>query len=524
MPTLTRVFLVFVSLIGSFLAAVKGLPATEWWVYAPKGIQLLQEQLAGYESQCVKLHYEIARLTGERDTIKKSFHDIIQILRLPIDTDPLKFTIGDVIARDSQQSRPTRTSHPKVQFWLRSDYDTWLDSATVSRIKRGTAPYLEEEDGTCITNATLKSIRRRCRAAWAELVVKKLAPPTWARLCASGQTMMRSIMEMEFPVFRLDTDGWKLTLLCTTDYPNWRKRHLDRDGRWKNPDKTAAKHEAMGDDDDDSMHSLADTKPIPSRATVKSNGKKRECTMDDSLDSEPADNLKRQKVSMSSLPQAGHDTTGSPSNGSDVSLFLSTQPSESAGSPTSASNVSLLSSTEHSTPSDTTFANITNSPLPDLPLPPAPHPSPPRHGAYLPAVPFTGNANEENVPVVLKNPLANIFGGPSGIPKLIPTPAIPPSTDSSKGGTVKSGPTTGGVDVKKCSKMRPGSTKNGRNLCALRWIKQTNKNGTTDEFKLYWNTLATAQQDEYQAEAERLDSAGAWKKASDSAVVNGALH
>jgi hypothetical protein len=29
MPTLTRVFLVFVSLIGSFLAAVKGLPATE---------------------------------------------------------------------------------------------------------------------------------------------------------------------------------------------------------------------------------------------------------------------------------------------------------------------------------------------------------------------------------------------------------------------------------------------------------------------------------------------------------------
>jgi hypothetical protein len=143
-------------------------------------------------------------------------------------------------------------------------------------------------------------------------------------------------METEFPVFRLDTDGWKLTLLCTTDYPNWRKRHLDRDGSWKNPDKTAAKHEAMGDDDDDSMHSLADTKPIPSRATVKSNGKKRECTMDDSLDSEPAD--KRQKgmysstllvsnsanlctVSMSSLPQAGHDTTGSPSNGSDVSLF-----------------------------------------------------------------------------------------------------------------------------------------------------------------------------------------------------------
>lgn len=277
----------------------------------------------------------------------------------------------------------------------------------------------------------------------------------------------------------------------------------------------------MGDDDDNNMHLLADTKPIPSRATVKANGKKRECTTDDSLDSELA--VKRQKVSMSSLPQAGYDT-GSPLNASDVSLFSSTQPSESAGSPTSASNVSLLSSTKHSTPSDTTLANITNSSLPDLPLPPAPHPSPPRHGAYLPAVPFTSNTNKENVPVVLKNPLANIFGGPSGIPKLIPPPALPPSTAVNEGSHIKSGLTTGGADVKKGSKMRPGAMKNGRNLCALRWLKKINKNGTTDEFKLYFNGLSPAQQKQYQTEADNLISAGSWNKASDSAIVDGALH
>jgi hypothetical protein len=33
-----------------------------------------------------------------------------------------------------------------------------------------------------------------------------------------------------------------------------------------------------------------------------------------------------------------------------------------------------------------------------------------------------------------------------------------------------------------------------------------------------------AQQDEYQAEAERLNSAGSWKKPFDSAVVNGILY
>ncbi|KAG1818505.1 uncharacterized protein BJ212DRAFT_1479515 [Suillus subaureus] len=137
---------------------------------------------------------------------------------------------------------------------------------------------------------------------------------------------------------------------------------------------------------------------------------------------------------------------------------------------------------------------------PALPLPALPPSSPPRHGSILPGIPL-GNSNKENVPVILKNPLVNIFGRPSGIPKFIPTPAIPLSTDSSKGGPLKS------------------STKNERNLCALQWIKQMNKNGTMDKFKLYWNTLATAQQDEYQAKAERLDSAGAWKKASVTVVV-----
>ncbi|KAG1808274.1 uncharacterized protein BJ212DRAFT_1485210 [Suillus subaureus] len=129
----------------------------------------------------------------------------------------------------------------------------------VLHIKQGTAPYLEEEDGTCITNATLKSIHCRCHAAWAELV-EKLVPPTWVRLCTSGQTLMWSIMETEFPLLWLDMDGWKLTLLCTTDYPNWQKCHLDQDGSWKNPDKTATKHKAMGNNNNNSMHS--DAKPV----------------------------------------------------------------------------------------------------------------------------------------------------------------------------------------------------------------------------------------------------------------------
>ncbi|KAG1881012.1 uncharacterized protein F5891DRAFT_1204281 [Suillus fuscotomentosus] len=43
------------------------------------------------------------------------------------------------------------------------------------------------------------------------------------------------------------------------------------------------------------------------------------------------------------------------------------------------------------------------------------------------------------------------------------------------------------------AKMRPGNTKNGRNLCALRWLKQTKRSGTTDEFNAYYGTLTSDQ-------------------------------
>ncbi|KAG2354488.1 hypothetical protein BDR07DRAFT_1494491 [Suillus spraguei] len=278
-----------------------------------------------------------------------------------------------------------------------------------------------------------------------------------------------------------------------------------------------------------------DTKPIVCNVE-KSKGKKCECSMDDTGDSELTN--KHQKVSLApSLPE--HDP-GSPINISDLDVsLLSTDHSFQVTQNDTASTV------VHSSPHGTSNADFPlplsnhdcnhsslgslsnssdNQHEPDLPLPALPPSSPPHHGALLPSGIPLDNSKKENVPFVLKNTLANIFGGPNGIPEHIPTPALPPSTGPSEGEPIKSGLTTGGIDVKKSSKMRPGSTKNGRNLCALRWLKQTSKNRTMDEFKLYWNALATAQQDEYQAEAECLDSTGTWKKVSDSAVINGALH
>ncbi|KAG1752264.1 hypothetical protein EDD22DRAFT_957630 [Suillus occidentalis] len=239
----------------------------------------LQEHLNIYKIRCNKLQCGVARLSGECDTIKESFDNIIKVLQLPNDTDPLNFSIGNITARDANENRPNCNSYPKVRFWLCCDYDRWLDDPVAQRThgNQGTAPYLEDENGCPISLATLKSMHRGCRGVWAELVVKKLAPPTWARLCAMGQKLVHTFMEKEFQLFRLDADGWKLSLLCTTDYPNWRKSHIDNESNWKMDNKKVIKCEVTGSHNDvDGNIDNLEAKPL-----IISKGKKHARDTDD---------------------------------------------------------------------------------------------------------------------------------------------------------------------------------------------------------------------------------------------------
>ncbi|KAG1759432.1 hypothetical protein EDD22DRAFT_955893 [Suillus occidentalis] len=83
-------------------------------------------------------------------------------------------------------------------------------------------------------------------------------------------------MEKEFPLFRLNTDGWKLSLLCTTDYPNWCKSHIDNESNWKMDNKKVIKCEATGSHNDVDGN-IDDLKAKP---LVISKGKKHACDTD----------------------------------------------------------------------------------------------------------------------------------------------------------------------------------------------------------------------------------------------------
>ncbi|KAI5993208.1 hypothetical protein EDD15DRAFT_2196650 [Pisolithus albus] len=71
------------------------------------------------------------------------------------------------------------------------------------------------------------------------------------------------------------------------------------------------------------------------------------------------------------------------------------------------------------------------------------------------------------------------------------------------------------VMSKSKTKFQPSGTKNGRNLCALRWLKQVDANGDKDDFRAYYDkTLTKTQREAYDVEAKQLVATNGWTKAA----------
>ncbi|KAF8441312.1 hypothetical protein L210DRAFT_985535 [Boletus edulis BED1] len=94
------------------------------------------------------------------------------------------------------------------------------------------------------------------------------------------------------------------------------------------------------------------------------------------------------------------------------------------------------------------------------------------------------------------------------------TTADVPSTDLTA--KVPAAPSTRKV------RMRPGPARTGRNLTALRWLKQIQSDGTTPAFKDYYGGLSKDQRQAYDNEARDLVAKNIWNKAKD--VQDGTLH
>ncbi|KAG1766968.1 hypothetical protein EDD22DRAFT_950294 [Suillus occidentalis] len=150
----------------------------------PQGayMQHMQEnqQILALHERCKSLELQIVKLTSERDTLRAMFQQLASGIRLPQTDSGLEL---DSITPPFQPitKRPTRLTHPCVQFWTNEDFTAWLDSPDGLRANRGKVPYLEDENGDPLTDTIIKSIRKLLRGAWAELIRRKLAPKTWGK-------------------------------------------------------------------------------------------------------------------------------------------------------------------------------------------------------------------------------------------------------------------------------------------------------------------------------------------------------
>ncbi|KAI5991951.1 hypothetical protein EDD15DRAFT_2368719 [Pisolithus albus] len=482
--------------------------------------------IAVYEGEIEELKRKLLTTTTERDTIRAAFQSLISVLKLPEETDPLSFSLTDINvglrASESERVRLSKKEYPGLRFRVRSDYDSFAILPEAQSMDRGKAPWLEQENGNPVTPDQLKAIRASLRRAWAELVERKLAPPTWTKISASGKALVYKIMTKEYPLLGLDEDGFKLEMLCVNDYSGWRKNHLTPSGQWKESSHKTEPKEEPKQENTGIISPLAmkgKKRESNPKLTQERTKRHKECGREDGGNSQHMD----PSVEIETLPRVATNTDYEDCPVFDVALpptphesaenvpfgvFLPMPASRSrSGSLTEAESAALVglsslsrrdSNKENMMPLSVlgTEAVTKASQLPTLS----------RH-----------NSNKENE-FSLQDPLANVFGmnGIAKKPPPAPTyPSMPPINQERPEPSISK--------IKKI-KMRPGAAKNARNLCAHRWLKQVNTNGTTEDFRTYWDSLTPRQREDYRVEAERLEGEGKWTKPSDAVVCNGTMH
>ncbi|KAG1719421.1 uncharacterized protein EDB91DRAFT_1257682 [Suillus paluster] len=441
------------------------------------------QQMMALQDRCKALEIQVVKLTTEHDAFQSIFQQLASALQQsgnPLTFDPtFPAQLGS-----NDANRPTPQTHPKVRFWNQIDYIEWLDTSMGRLSDRGKLGYLEHENGGSIPATMVKGIRKALRAGWCELTNRKLAPKTWGVLSASGRKLIHTLMEDAYPLLKFANDGWKLEYLASTSYSAWRRTYLTDDGNWKSKNHGNEDEDESDDGNagDSQTSGLKGKKRKKAKFSIKSEVPQKKMK----ADSESADTI---------LPQISTTDTPSSSTSSTPPLVVSPLPSHSSSdSPTPDSPTSNFLTPSPIALASLTLASLTiASPTPDSPpelLPTAPALLSPELGPDL--------HNKENIPpkllaapthinVVVANPLAALALAASQVqlpplplePASSPLPSAPnganseantqnhaglPTTDNANASKA----TTGSTKISTKGKMRPSSTKNGRNLCAQR--------------------------------------------------------
>ncbi|KAG2744449.1 hypothetical protein P692DRAFT_201808405 [Suillus brevipes Sb2] len=385
---------------------------------------------------------------------------LLQPLQIPVKTGPIDYNSVNGLQKED---------YPLINFWTHDDFKKWDNAADAQGDQQGSLPFLEHTNEDPVMPSEQHAIIKTFRAVWFGLQQRGIAPISWGRAIPDARNALYKEVSRIHPELALCDKYWKIEHVARDRYPSWASTHLKEgdlsstDPEEKKPRVKQQKRKARMIESTDSTRSECDSK----RANIV------DTPDSEARESEPPD--------LSSSNIESLDPPSSKSNSS---------------KPTILPPLSLSPKPQMNNPEQQPVHN-------DLPTP-AP--------AETPAV-NTNSAIVTSVvaPATPAAPSADDTIAPCAKTASLPASAVTPidacvtssiSESVNVASQSKPGPTS--------KNFRPATTKNGRNLCAHRWLKQVAPNGYSRDFKLYWDSLGKDCQEKYETDAKKLISDGIW--------------
>ncbi|KAL4078772.1 hypothetical protein V8B97DRAFT_2003088 [Scleroderma yunnanense] len=446
-------------------------------------------------------------------------------MQLPL-SDPLQFNPAAIQQLPTPHSiHPTPESHPLIHFWTQEDWNKWLMSPKVQTSTCRRYGFLKDEKGELLSDSILKEIHKIACGGWAELMSHNLTPKSWGKIRTTGQQVFHNIMEISFPLFKFAVNGWKLNHLAGMTYPAWYKNHIEGDNPLKPQGKCIKLEGGEDDKDEDEKDKFIQQDKHP-KNSIKVDTSKGELTSflepvlttgfikmpDTGKGALETPNTSftlvgSTEANKENIPTCGglemrtNKAVANPLTSLRVAGFIAHDAI--ASTPTVSHTFNTQDSNLPGTKTDMVmlFASIpTNPTATEAGLSHTSIPSPATMSIEIPTPPVTSTVAQpsNNLPALPPAP-APISNNPAPTPALVGKSTKAPGTKP----------------------MRVSPTKNGWNLCALRWKRTLNSKCTTEEFQSYYGSLTLEQCKAYDDEAAKLVASDAWVK---DAISNGTVY
>ncbi|KIJ13586.1 hypothetical protein PAXINDRAFT_13547 [Paxillus involutus ATCC 200175] len=343
-----------------------------------------------------------------------------------------------------------------------------------------------------------------------------MAPETWGQASSAAVKYVEKLMEGTHPLFTFANNGWKLDHLAVNTYPSWSRRHLDSNRNLKKRGTSDA------DDEDEADANLKGKKrqieDSPSERVKKKARRQQVCTPAH-RNSPFIGTLKSPLLTSSIQLEVYHNSPDSNDEGPDQPLESSSDVPEPPSSQ-SSSDMPKPPSLQSSSEAPGSEVLVLDS------EPPSSQPS-----SEVPECtqsPSPNQATHREIRTTDANPLSGLSLACVGmiappLPLMPDKEAINPKQSTQAKATKMSQAAVKGARVQPTmkTKMCPGTSPGGRNLCAYRWRKQILKGNAWEFEEYYLCTLTPEQRNAYDVEAKQLEEAGMWQP---SALGDGTVY